>query len=396
MSSIYNESIKAFEVSVSDGPRFIYPIRDIPIHYQQAVGGFLSFYEPQSTNYDQIIQLRDWVYGLLDGSILKVRGRDLTHVHDDMISVNIMERLGPIDTNNPLFTEWEYGIAVKFERVLFLLWPEKVERYSIGSIDYINLLHFAAYSSECEESLIEIQHNSKSIEAAIDNSDTIILCHGFSPEQGPNYPLIKLLIVWLLGFQNKRWNVIIPDFRSTYKYGSARGRSERCKVILEEIIALRPQNSNIVLIGHSQGGAAAAQCCSEKVVKGGNIKGLIMIGSESPIEKLPNQFDYEDNDNNNRNNNNNNNDLIHLDRPRALDPNQIMLIHSDKDRVISHLQIQQLSEFWGGVPYFNLVTNSKAENELYCDWADDVQHDFMALDLLPNLLHLINNFLTNI
>ena len=106
----------------------------------------------------------------------------------------------------------------------------------------------------------------------------IILCHGFSPERGPNYLFLVLLKNYFLSLG---FTVIEPDFRDTYRYGAFRGRSERVNTVLAELLVANstysstPGRRNIILVGHSQGGAAVAQACmSTRVVQSGNIRGF--------------------------------------------------------------------------------------------------------------------------
>lgn len=113
----------------------------------------------------------------------------------------------------------------------------------------------------------------------IDDNKVVIISHGWSERIGPNYPLIRTLEN--VGRQ-KGWKVIIPDFRRSYSYNSSRGRSERVRILYEEIICLDPKPETLVLVGHSQGGAASANACVDRVVAASNIKGLLMMGSENP------------------------------------------------------------------------------------------------------------------
>ncbi len=57
-----------------------------------------------------------------------------------------------------------------------------------------------------------------------------VLRHGSSPDFGPSYPLICILLRFLtcLGY-----TVMLPDLRDTLAHGAARGRSERVCVVLE-------------------------------------------------------------------------------------------------------------------------------------------------------------------
>ena len=51
---------------------------------------------------------------------------------------------------------------------------------------------------------------------------------------------------------------------------------------LLKILCLDPRPKNVVLIGHSQGGAASAHACTDRVVASAHIHGLLMLGSENP------------------------------------------------------------------------------------------------------------------
>lgn len=124
-----------------------------------------------------------------------------------------------------------------------------------------------------------------------------------------------------------------------------------------------------------------------------------MIGSESPVEQLSNS---SNSDNVNNIQENSSSTVIHVTRPVGLNPHQVLLIHSDRDRVINKLQIIQLSEMWE-IPQCNvhiLKTRSVAETldcerREFAEWCDDVQHDFIALELLPRVLHLVEEFVSS-
>ena len=103
-----------------------------------------------------------------------------------------------------------------------------------------------------------------------------------------------------------------------------------------------------------------------------------MIGSESPVEEvsrfshLPMEVraDMDEQP-----------VIICTARPPALSPHEILIIHSSHDRVISHLQLSQLADMWC-VPVKVLHTVSTADCA-DAAWAEDVQHDFIAAELLP-------------
>jgi predicted alpha/beta hydrolase family esterase len=48
------------------------------------------------------------------------------------------------------------------------------------------------------------------------------------------------------------------------------------------MLCLNPKPTTLVLVGHSQGGAASAYACEERIVNSQNIKGLLLIASENP------------------------------------------------------------------------------------------------------------------
>ncbi len=80
----------------------------------------------------------------------------------------------------------------------------------------------------------------------------------------------------------------------------------------------------------------------------------MLIGAESPIERLQLQPEYHGLAGGNSdedvvdisNFNHDNTVLIHNTRPAAVEKENILLIHSNRDRVISSLQIKQLAESW--------------------------------------------------
>ena len=145
------------------------------------------------------------------------------------------------------------------------------------------------------------------------------------------------------------------------------------------------ERQRIFLVGHSQGGAASAQVCSSsKIVAGSNIVGLLLLGSESPIEALPSRAqqymaltgeEIADNEPPN---------IIHLERPTSIPLQNIAVIHSENDRVISSVQMEQLSRAWG-CRYVSMRYPDRADN-IHAPWAADVQHDFLSRDMLKSVL----------
>jgi hypothetical protein len=94
-------------------------------------------------------------------------------------------------------------------------------------INYRDLVHIAKVDNALSASL-----------PPIDERKVVIISHGWSERIGPNYPLIRTLEN--VGRQ-KGWKVVIPDFRRSYTFNSSRGRSERVRIIYEEIICMRPK-----------------------------------------------------------------------------------------------------------------------------------------------------------
>ena len=112
-----------------------------------------------------------------------------------------------------------------------------------------------------------------------------------------------------------------------------------------------------------------------------------MLGSESPIESLPSraqqymamtgeavEFDPEPPH------------IVHLEKPTAISIENISVIHSENDRVISSLLMKQLAETWG-CRYVGLLYPDKPDS-VHVDWAADVQHDFISRDMLRRVIEL--------
>jgi len=293
-----------------------------------------AFACPQT--FDEAAEVKKWLYGLQDGQIFACRGRDYA-LNPILAALQEDDPEDPGSLNAslpPQLTAFDYGVGIKMDRAVFLLWESKVEKHEIGSLDLISLLHICGHSAshppECDTAP----------PAADAQKPVIILCHGFSPEIGASYPLLIILDNFL---SHLGYTVFKPDFRDTYAYGAARGRSERVCVVLESLLRVRSQfpNSSIVLIGHSQGGAAVAQACRRSVVADGCIRGLVMIGSESARERIrSSELCAGDEDQNYVH------DVppaeIYGQLPSGLTPPQILMLHSMRDPVISRLAIQQL------------------------------------------------------
>ena len=145
----------------------------------------------------------------------------------------------------------------------------------------------------------------------------------------------------------------MPDFRATYAYGTQRGRSERVKAIYEELLCSARTAERVALVGHSQGGAASAHACVDRVVAAANVKGLLMLGSENPCTM--DGMDW---------------------RPCV---RHLQLVHAVGDAVIGLGDIRRVAARWDA-PLVELTSNVK-HGSVDC-WGDDVHHDFLAKDLM--------------
>lgn len=118
-----------------------------------------------------------------------------------------------------------------------------------------------------------------------------------------------------------------------------------------------------------------------------------MIGSESPVESLSADMnslifgiDYDTPQAPPI--------MIHTTPPTAIPSQNILCIHSKRDRVIHPLMIEQLAERWQ-CRYVELHSRVEPEHPSV-QWADDVQHDFLAKDLLLNVIEMTANFIQSI
>jgi hypothetical protein len=129
-------------------------------------------------------------------------------------------------------------------------------------------------------------------------------------------------------------------------------------------------------------------------VIGANIKGIVMIGSESPVESLSTDintlyFGMEEEDLTHSPP-----IMIHTAPPAAIPSQNILCIHSKRDRVIHPLMIEQLAERWQ-CRYVELHSLVQPEHPSV-EWADDVQHDFIAKDMLCSVIQMTAQFIQSI
>src|SRR3990167_1094363 len=273
------------------------------------------------------------LHSLPNGTCIPTRGRDWT--------------------GEDTFTDWEHGVAIKNDSRLFFLYDNgKIESFLIDGINFYQLVHFVKP---------RIKRNSDEV-INVDHKKVVILSHGWSYELGPDYPLIRTLqtIGMKLG-----WHVVVPDFRPSYEFGSQRGRAERVKLLFEEILSLAVKPDVIVLVGHSQGGAASSLACVPRVVENWNIKGLLLYGSECPLSF----------------------DAMNWIPPVPLG----LIVHTKGDKVISIGEMEETAKRWNFK--FLALESTVGAGERDC-WGDDINHDFTAKDLMCEAVDIFRNFLT--
>jgi hypothetical protein len=225
------------------------------LEFPSSAASSANYFIPQQT--EEVDLIRQWLHSLENGKILSCRGRDPIREEDGTVSS---------------FTNWDLGYAVKMNRRVFLLWDTEVESVMIDGCNFLDQLHFE-------------YHLEDPIPVSLPPSDRVVMiCHGFCFEHGPNYLFLSALSSAL---RAAGYRVIIPDFRPryfflqeilpsdlccSYKYGPTRGRSERIRIVMDEIVycmgevarnrrdqSTEPSDLNFVLVGHSQGGAAISQ-----------------------------------------------------------------------------------------------------------------------------------------
>lgn len=146
----------------------------------------ITFFEPLDV--EEAFALKNWCHALSDGDIVRVRGRDSISVTDE---------------NTVIYEDWENGYAIKMGNRFFLLWNKEVESLLIDGCNLLEQLHFQCTPSGCNLSLEDCRDKRTKI-------STIVLCHGFCEEDGPNYQLILILKNTLVAAGH---HVIVPDFR---------------------------------------------------------------------------------------------------------------------------------------------------------------------------------------
>jgi len=191
-----------------------------------------------------------------------------------------------------------------------------------------------------------------------------VIAHGYSPEDGPDYRLINVLARVA---SDRGFRVIVPDFRCTYRFNSrAKGREERVRILKSELLRV-VDAPFVALTGHSQGGRASAHVCTDCEVIALPIRGCLMLGSEDPAE-------------------------LGSGRPLPHLPNHcVRIVHATGDGVIGIRALRKRATTWGA--QFDELHSDIAAKSEKDTWGDDVNHDFLAADLLPRVMEIYNEFL---
>jgi hypothetical protein len=121
---------------------------------------------------------------------------------------------------------------------------------------------------------------------------------------------------------------------------------------------------------------------------------LALLGAESPIERIDHSHDDDDGDAHEQQQQQQEEKLVHATLPDCFTSSNVLLVHSNRDRVVSHLHITQLARMWNIDNIHILESHSTSDCPALTEWADDVQHDFIALELLPKLYSLIAEYLS--
>ncbi len=124
------------------------------------------------------------------------------------------------------------------------------------------------------------------------------------------------------------------------------------------------------------------------MVAAAGIKGLVLLGSESPIEVLRPSFPLDEEESGPQDH-----PTIHVNKPASIDADKMLFIHSSRDRVIHPLQIQQLAELWGCPQRCVTLSDSASPDYSAASWADDIQHDFINKGMLRSVTNLTLEFL---
>lgn len=145
---------------------------------------------------DDVENICAFLERLPDGSVLACRGRDL-------VPTGEWGRFSVPDT-------WDYGICTLVQGRCFFVWETGVvESWLIRQVDHRRLVHFAlARKSE------DAMHGT----VALSCDRVVVISHGFSPQRGPDYALIRALQMVAL---RRGFRAVVPSFVESYKFGTA-------------------------------------------------------------------------------------------------------------------------------------------------------------------------------
>jgi len=251
---------------------------------------------------------------------------------------------------NSFTDRWDYGYCVKDqERLHFFYDSGDREVLCIQAVRFNTLVQVVVPSAF-----------QPALEAPLSGTPQgfAVIAHGFSPECGPDYRLIKRLAATA---RSRGLHVVIPDFRQTYSLCLGAGRHERIRMLKAELMGCRGA-SFIALVGHSQGGRASANVCTDAEVLALPLRGCMMLGAEDPME---------------------------LGELRPMVPD-LSIVHAAGDGIISSKYLLKRAEAWH-VPFIEL--KSEAPESTKDPDGDDINHGFLAADLMPVVEQIYGNFL---
>ncbi len=300
------------------------------------------FYDP-GLKVKSITALREFLEELPDGSTLPCRGRDLVLVNSKPWRVEVPET-------------WDLGVCVLQKQRAYFIWEglERTEDFDITNVDLVRLVQFVLKRDDAlslSRSLVMVPPATK----------LMVLAHGFSPDCGPDYALIHNLagVGRRLG-----WRVLVPNFLESYELGRHRGRSERVRAIYEELLCLEERPEYVCLVGHSQGGACSALAATDRIVERLNVRGLMMIGSESPAVM---------------------DGATWAPTCRVLD-----VLHAEADSVVCFPDAEKTCLVFQ-TPVIKAVTHVRSG--MTDAHGDDISHDFLSRDLLRVACQTLTQFL---
>lgn len=206
-------------------------IPELVVHASVTLASFAKvddvFFEPKK--YSEIEAVYAFLEKLSNGSVLPCRGRDVVRPKTGGSEVFGASELSPFD----------YGCATLNEGRVFFIWSDKVESFQIRQLDIRKLVHFV------------LVRPSEDLQKSIGLMDVpwqnvCVISHGYSPERGPQYALIRSLEKCAL---RMGWKPVVCCFLDSYRFGASRGRSERVKMIYEELLCLPQKPERVAFVG---------------------------------------------------------------------------------------------------------------------------------------------------